>query len=781
MSTFNSLYKSESNLSPNYYEKKIKEGIPIFQEIGIYNNKSMNNPNYVDPFKLLENNKTNNFLNNGGNESSFSNINMYDVETRKIIEREMNPYILQMKNELNVIIEKFRKEIEDKSNIINEISLLKEQISQNNRNNEAINSNIEEKILNMKDMLKTQDKKLNVFQNNFNQINKFNQDIIKKTDELYLNINDVNKNNNKFLSMDNENMYSEITNNIQKLTNSNYEQLNRNVDLLKEEISSIKKELYNNNTKLLSLNTENNINNKTMNDIKVGFSQIKNQIDNINIDNHKNLNLINNFEIKNNEFQQNIKSLNDKISTLNANLNTTYIDVKSYKQLINSSTQKISDIENSIRLLKNEKQSFNNKIMELNLKVDSQDEKIIKNNNVLNDVVSQNNTTLYKDLTIQISKSKDLIDNLRDKYDSEINQLRSDLEQFDLIIKKNPFLNMNENERLSILFKKEQLKSNDTFRENIKLLTEEINKLKNANPIDKENLKKINDNFKIIDKSLTDKAVDIQKIGKVLKTYSDIIKALSEKVEELKKDKNTQKIEKMDSAKKVVQDVPIISEIKFGSVKDDIKNMQQHINNLKIDIQEIVDKTIPDIYKYINEQLKGINNIKSQKIEINNNNDRYPVRISDVSNHNNINNKNPVINSNSNNNLFNQNSISKNNKNIINNVKNNNENNNIIKKPSNQIPINDKNIDDIVNKIELMGAGGNNNLNNEFNNKQNNYNNKIDSEIRDNNESKFDKNSSFNDWRDKKDESNSININDILDKKQDVSKFKNSFESDFDN
>ena len=550
MSIYNSLYKSEYNLSPNYYEKKIKEGIPIFQETGIYNNKSMSNPNYVDPFKLLENNKTNNFLYNDGGGGSFSNINMYDVETRKIIEREMDPYILKMKNELNIIIEKFRKEMEDKSNIINEITSLKEEISQTNKKNDISNSNIEEKISNIKDILNSQEKK---FQNNLNQINIFNKDIIKKTDELYLNINDVRKNNNKFLSMDasNENMYREITNNIQKLTNSNYELLNRKVDSLNEEISSIKKELFNNNTKLLSLNNENNINNKTMNDIKVGFSQIKNQIDNINIDNHKNLNLINNFEIKNNEFQQNLKKLNDKISTLNANLNSTYIDVKSYKQLINSSTQKMSQIENTIHLLKDEKQSFNNKILEIDLKVDSQAEKIIKNNNALNDVISQNNTILYKDLTTQISKSKDLIDNLRDKYDSEITQLRSDLEQFDLIIKKNPFLNMNENEKLTILFKKEQLKSNDTFREQIKLLTEEMVKLKNANPIDKQNLRTIDNNFKKIDKTLADKAEDIKSIGRGLKTCGEMVSALSQRFNELKNEKNSPKNEKIESDKKL--------------------------------------------------------------------------------------------------------------------------------------------------------------------------------------------------------------------------------------
>ena len=92
----------------------------------------MNNQNYIDPFKLLENGKTNSFFNNGG--SLPTNLNMTDIDTRKIIEREMNPYILKMKNELNIIVEKFKKEMEEKSNIINEMSVLKEHINQNKNN-----------------------------------------------------------------------------------------------------------------------------------------------------------------------------------------------------------------------------------------------------------------------------------------------------------------------------------------------------------------------------------------------------------------------------------------------------------------------------------------------------------------------------------------------------------------------------------------------------------------------------------------------------------------------
>ena len=43
----------------NYYSSKIKEGIPIFQE---QNGGNLYN-NYIDPFKILENEKNNNIYN----------------------------------------------------------------------------------------------------------------------------------------------------------------------------------------------------------------------------------------------------------------------------------------------------------------------------------------------------------------------------------------------------------------------------------------------------------------------------------------------------------------------------------------------------------------------------------------------------------------------------------------------------------------------------------------------------------------------------------------------
>ena len=711
------LNKSSLNLKNNYYERKVKEGIPIFQDINLFS-RTANGQEFVDPFKLLENNKNSNYLNNGGQSSSLgigqlsSNINISDIETRKIIEREMNPYLLQMKNELNIIMEKFRKEMEDKSNILNEISSLKDQISHDKQYNEDNYSNIEKKILNISNILNIQDKKINDHRNDIIQINKFNKDMNQRTDEVFQNLNDLEKIKVKVMSLDasNENVYKEICQNIEKSLSYKFDQLEKNINLIKGENSSIKRDISQNNMKLGFLDSENDKRDKKISELETNMHNLTNQINNINLNNNNNLNLLNNFEIKNNEFQQILKSINDKIALMNNNINSTSLDVKSQKQSINSCIQKNSEIENSINLLRNERQSFNNKLLELNLKIDSQAEKISKNNSILNDAISSNNSTLYKDLVTQISKSKDLIENLKDNYDIEFEKLRGEINQFDQIIKNNPFLNMSENERITYQFKLEQTKSNETFKSQILLLTKEIEKLKNINPSDRNNFIKIENNFNKIDKVLSSNKKDLKTLEEMMKIYADICKDLSEKLDKYKREV---KNDRNNASGKVVSPIPgglKVEELE-EKVRKYINNNKEDITNIKIDIKEMNEKTIPQIYDYIDSKINQINNKISNNI-INNNLEQKPNNyISDLNNNNSVNQSNNFI--------FNKNMV-----NISNNIpspkisgNNNKISDNIIANDNfNNNNNKNNNIDDIANKIELMGAQENNNNDKEQNN-----------------------------------------------------------------
>ena len=335
----------------------------------------------------------------------------------------------------------------------------------------------------------------------------------------------------------------------------------------------------------------------------------------------------------------------------------------------------ISELESNLNILENEKNSLNNKITELNIKLEYQEEKLSKNNNIVNNAQNGNNNILYKDISSQITKSKKIIDDMREKYDKEISDLKNDLNQFDLILKNNPFFNMNETERISILFKKEQVKFNETFRQQLKLLNEEVKKIKNVSQFDKNNLEIINKNFK-------KHTNDINMLEQSLKSWTQIAQILSKNYDKLKRDKFS-------------DDKSSNNNFNNFNVEDNINKIQKYINNnkndvynLQLDVKEINEKTIPAIYKYINEQLKIKPSKFSQNIMTETN-----IKMKNISS----------MNKNNDNNFI---SINKNNDN------NNNINNNFNAKTS-------KNWDDIASKIELMGSAAQN-MNIKFNENKNN-------------------------------------------------------------
>ena len=727
MSKFN--FSSNSNFFNNYYSSKIKEGIPIFQE---ENGGNMYN-NYVDPFKLLENEKNNNIFNLGTNNY---NINVSDIQTRKNLEKEMNPYLMRMKNELNLIIEKFRKEMNEKNNFFSEMAEIKQELIKLKQNSEENHLNIEHKLLDINDTLNNHENKLNNFQSEIFQINHMN----RNSNESFMK-NEIDNIKNKIINMDknNDKYLKEMTRNFEQMIDYKLDIMNKNIDFIKEENNGIKNDLAQNNIKIEMLGSDNNKKNERLNDINSEFNNISNQINKIMINNNKEMNLINNLEINNNESQQKIRNITDKIISLNENLDIISNESKNQIESINSFLKMISELESNLNILENEKNSLNNKIMELNIKIEYQEEKISKSNNIVKSVDNENNNILYKDLSSQIAKSKKIMDDMREKYDKEVTDLKNNLNQFDLILKNNQFFQMNETERITVNFKKEQLLFNETSREQLKLLNEEIKKIK-ASQFDKNNLEIINKNFK-------KHTNDINMLEKSLKSWTEIAQILTKKYERLKLDKFSD--DKSSNNNNNFNFNNVNFEENFNKINKYINNNKNDVYNLQLDIKEINEKAIPEIYRYINEQLKvKFNKISSNMVIDNNTNNK---NINNIKNNNNI----------SDNNMNNSIQDNLNNRNQINNnkISNNNFNDKIVS----------KNLEALASKIELMGSAAQN-LNIKFN---------------DNNKNKFRANSSFSrslsDNIEKKDEEISIKEISDEDNKND-SKLKNSeFEIDFDN
>lgn len=641
----------------NYYSSKIKEGIPIFQE---QNGGNLYN-NYIDPFKILENEKNNNIYNVGINNY---NMNVSDIQTRKIFEKEMNPYLLRMKNELNLIIEKFRKEINEKNQYINDILEIKNEIIKNKQNSEENYLNIDQKILNINDNLNFQENKLNNLQSEFLQINHMG----KKNEELFLKNELENiKNRLDVLDDNNDKYLKEIVENIERKIENKLEIMNQNINFLKEDNKNIKRDLSQNIIKLDIINSENNKKNEKFNEINSEFNDISNQINNMKINNNKIMNLINDLEIGNNDCQQKIKNLNDKINSINENIESINYEFKNQKENINLNKKYLSELENNLNMFENEKSSINNKLIELNIKLENQEQFFSKNNNNMNNVQNENNNLLYKDISAQITKTKKILDEMREKSDKEIGEIKNTMNQFELILKNNPFLTMNETERISILFKKEQVKFNETFRQQLKLLNEEVKNLKSISQFDKTNLEIINKNFKKHTK-------DIDMLEQSLKSWTQIAQVLTKNYDKIKKDKFND-----DKSSNNNFNNNIIFEDNLNKIQKYINNNKSDVYNLQLNIKEINEKTIPQIYKYIDDQLK----IKPTGNAINENIISTKNNFGKINNNFNLANKEDNI--------------------IKNNINTNNNDINNIYINNNIDSIKNKNLDDLASKIELMG------------------------------------------------------------------------------
>ena len=702
---------SNYNLSSHHYQNKVKAGINIFQEISndFNNNGGVKFQNYVDPFKLLENGKNNNFIS-----SSPSNINTMDLETRRIIEREMNPYILQMKNELKLIVENYKKEMEENVNIVYDIKELREEANQNKEYNENRYANLATKINEIQYTLTGQKNDINNCQANTTYVHKRIQLIQENMEKLK---NDFDRNEKSFINDFKESLHKDLNENIEKITSYKLLNFEKNLDLIKEENAYFKKEMNNVNTTLTLLNGENDKKNEILNDINSKYNDVMNKIENLFLNNKKNLSIFNNFEIRNNEFQQKIKTLSDKISIINNNLNTNYTDIKTNQENINTLNQKIIEIINQMDKFKSERQIFDNKIVEINVKLDSQSEKISKNYSELTDKIDLNNNNLYNDLISQISKTKDTLDNIKDYYDGAILNVQKDMDEFKLIIKKNPFLNMNENEKLSVLFKQEQIKLNEIFKEQIKLLIQELDKVKQINPIDKSIFKTIENNFQKIDKRFEAKTKEINLLEQSMKICTDLIQKLT-----------ADKISKKKDNSPIIGAIQpsLISSLKVEEIEMDIQKLQKNISdnkqeiiNLKENIAKINEKSIPEIYKCISDKL-------NEKQIIYNSNINTNPKINMNSN------KKKEIEYNDNFNYFNDNNKPDNAK-IINIINNDNKNSPKIKYKDNNNNVilnNNINFDDLAGQIESLGVGGNNM--NEFDTNNNNNIENINSENKSN-------------------------------------------------
>ena len=251
MSNFDLLYSQHDinkypfspSKTTNYFENEIKQGLNFFQQ-----NK-------------LQSTLRNNFFSNTDSNIKMTTSEKMDkinIEAKKIIEREMDPYLSLIKKELNLILEKYNNEFQSKNEKINELLNMKSDIDEIKKSNEDIKTNLEQKIIKNNDSINNIELKIN---NMNSDINKFNQLFTIQLDNssIIQNLsNDIDKlkQNLNLQEKNFQNLLSEQKTNTEQLISQKFNECIYKINNLKEQNETLQNKLdeLNNSIRLMKAN-----------------------------------------------------------------------------------------------------------------------------------------------------------------------------------------------------------------------------------------------------------------------------------------------------------------------------------------------------------------------------------------------------------------------------------------------------------------------------------------------------------------------------------------------
>ena len=698
MSNFDMLYKQydyNKSFSPssntNYFEKDIKEGLSFFQQ-----NK-------------LQSTLRNNYFNSNND----SNIKMtssekndkINLEAKKIIEREIEPYLSLMKKELNLIVEKYSKDFQKKNDTINELLNLKNDLEEIKKENANNNNILAQKLMKNNENMNEIEQKIN---NINSDINKFNQlfNIQLDNSSLIPNLNndiDKLKQNLTLQETNMKTLFSEQKTNTEQTILQKYNECMNKINNMKEENDLLKNKIEElNNTIRIMKSNDIEKNEEQMNQINsnIELKKLLNQYK-LELDNKDNK--IKNLEDFSENNKKKIEQLNKNIETAFSNINTEHLSIiklaTELKNILNNIQKCEETIDNSIY----KKDVIDFKLENINEQIEAQNEKMKEVSIKSNETINERNNKLSFDLTKKFEEYKKYFENHYDAIDGTIISLNNKISEISTTMQTHPLLNMNNNEIITLKFKENQIKFNDIIKKAIEEIKSQIGKLNYNLKIDE-----INKNNFILFKQNLDKIND--EIKKV-QTYPELISKIKE---ELNNKINILEQEKNNTEKNINTDL------------EPINILKKEINRLSKDIKNIKEEKIPEILILI-ENIRNIensgNNIRNEnpeeEINVGNRRKKQDNFAKTWSRRNNTNSILDTINTNNNYNTNNfNNNINNfeenNNNNIINNVKKFMENNNKI----NIENIQEENIsNNNINNINNPNMSNNNNFNNNIPNK----------------------------------------------------------------
>ena len=656
MSNYDLMFNT-NNLKPNggslagtnYFEKQIKEGLPFFNENKL---QSTLRNNYFN------NSDSNYDLRARNNITSAEKIDRSEIEAKKILEREMNPYLSYMKNELKLIVEQFAKDINEKNVLINEISSLKNEIEILKRTNDNLGNEINAKYLKNNENFNLHERKISNIELDLNKFNQIFSIESKQNSQIPTIIVDISHINDKIniLEKNNENIFSELGKIVENSTSMKFNEFSTDIKNLKEENSNLKEKIEELNIIIKGLQSDNEKKNEeNMNQINNNEDTIK-LIKQLKIDLKNKENIIENIENENDNIKNKISEHDKNIDELFNNINTEHTSFITIANNMKNCNKKMDYLEKKINDTVYKKDYIDNRLEFINEQIKSQNDLIEKKSGSLSDILSEKNNILFLELNKQIENSKKSFENYYDTVDVSITSLNNQVNEITSIIKTHPMFNMSSNEIINMNFKSEQNKFNEAIKGNILEIFSKILKLEENSKfinLNKENLIKLNNNFSsvygLIKQLKEFKITTEENLNNLNNFKSDIENKFNDNLkdnEDIEKiNKNIEELNNKISCLEGQLSINAGIQSQGGNVDLGLLNeIKNDIKKLEKDIDTINNEKIPELLKIIDMKIQNQKTIQ------------VPVIKNDNINSNNINNNmdnnfNNNINNNFNNNM----------------------------------------------------------------------------------------------------------------------------------
>lgn len=500
-----------------------------------------------------------------GNVLSTSN----EYETRKIIERELEPYVNSIKKELKVQLDSFQKDADVIKRSQSELSSLKEIAMSNKKNIIKLQSerdisinDIKSDVIKLNEEMKQKNDEIFDIQKGIQDLVMKNEEIkatievskdnkdnndevdekIKKSEEKMINaIKEIEKNCNKNLlqmgnffkqSVDETknvllSMKNEISSIKEESNNLNVE-IEKKIESISENIKSVKQSNetaindINNKIKELTEEIKTKRNDKEISEIKEEIAKINQEIKEIKESKRNSIDVISSFPIAN----------NDDINTINTKLDNLSIRVDQFDNKVSTQTNissKLNDINKSYNSLKSKIETNTTTITELNSRLLTATENFNSFKSKLNSLDSyvstlenkinvhnneQTNPKEIDEIKLKIKEIVDKIEEVNKKYTEEMSNVNS----------------------VFIEFKEKQLQANAINEKTIVCLGEQmVTSLKTLKQLEgdkretEENFEQIQNGFDQVQSII----IKVPKLEKDYKLMNEFLVELTKKYQDL--------------------------------------------------------------------------------------------------------------------------------------------------------------------------------------------------------------------------------------------------------